>query len=81
MAGHVRRIAQRQRLVQASQADVEATRLAVYYETRSSYRMVLLRMKLVEVRQREVEALEELVRVDGVKLDSGTQMVLRVVSE
>lgn len=60
-----------QRLVAASEADVEAARLQVYYETRRMYRMALLQAKLVEVRQREVEAMQELVRVDEVKLEVG----------
>ena len=64
-------VTQRRRLLAASEADVAAERLRVYYETRSMYRMVLLRLKLAEVRRKEVEALEELVRVDGVKLEAG----------
>ena len=43
----------------------------MYYDTRTTYRLVLLRQKLLDVYHREVEALEELVRVDGVKLEAG----------
>jgi outer membrane protein TolC len=64
-------IRQRQGLLAATEADVAATRLQVYYETRAAYRMVLLRQKLVEVRSKEVEALTELVRVDEAKLEAG----------
>lgn len=64
-------ITQRRWLVAATEADVAAMRLRVYYETRRMYRMVLLRQKLVEIRQREVDMLQELVRVDEVKLEAG----------
>lgn len=64
-------VTQRQRLLNATEADLEAMRLQVYYETRSMYRMVLLRQTLVDVWRREVEALQELVRVDEVKLEVG----------
>lgn len=64
-------VTQRQRLLAATEADVEAARLQVYYDTRATYRLVLLRQKLLEVRRKEVEALQELVRVDEVKLEAG----------
>ncbi|MEI6502047.1 MAG: TolC family protein [Armatimonadota bacterium] len=64
-------ITQRQRLLVATEADIEAARLQVYYDTRAAYRMVLGRQKLLDVRRKEVEALQELVRVDEVKLEAG----------
>ncbi|MEN6546564.1 MAG: TolC family protein, partial [Armatimonadia bacterium] len=64
-------VTQRQRLLSATEADVQATRLQVYYQTRAMYRMVLLRLRLLDVYRREVEALQELVRVDEVKLEAG----------
>jgi outer membrane protein len=64
-------IAQRQQLATASEADVEATRLMVYYQTRAMYRMALLNMRMVEVSTREVEARQEMLRVDEEKLNVG----------
>ncbi|MHB8995905.1 MAG: TolC family protein [Armatimonadota bacterium] len=64
-------VAQRQQLTTASEADVEATRLMVYYQTRAMYRMALLNMKMVEVSQKEVEARQEMLRVDEEKLNVG----------
>lgn len=61
----------RRGLVRATQADVEATRLEVAYMIREAYRMALYRQKLIEARQKDVEAREELVRVDGLKLEVG----------
>jgi outer membrane protein TolC len=64
-------ITQKQRLAAASEADVEATRLMVYYQTRAMYRMALLNTKMVEVAQKEVEARQEMLRVDEEKLNVG----------
>jgi len=65
------RVNQRRRLLSATESDLEAARLQMVYETRAAYRMVLLNQKLLDVRQKEVDALEELVRVDAAKLEAG----------
>lgn len=64
-------VTQRRRLLGATEADLEAMRLQVYYQARTTYRMVLLRLKLLDVHRREVEAMQELVRVDEAKLEAG----------
>ena len=64
-------IAQKRQLASASEADVEATRLMVYYQTRAMYRMALLNMKMLEVMTKEVEARQEMLRVDEEKLNVG----------
>lgn len=64
-------ITQKQHLANASEADVEASRLQVYYQTRSMYRMTLLKMKMVEVTKQELEARQEMLRVDEEKLNVG----------
>jgi multidrug efflux system outer membrane protein len=65
------RIRERRHLLTATEADLAAMRLEVYYETRAAYRRCLVNQMLVDVRRKDVTAREELVRVDGVKLEAG----------
>lgn len=65
------RARQAQGLTRASEADLEAMRLELAFQTRVAYRAVLWRERLVEAWQRDVAAHEELLRVDEVKLNAG----------
>lgn len=58
-------------LATASAADVAALRLQLAYEVRVAFRAVLWRAKLIEAYERDLQAREELLRVDEVKFEAG----------
>lgn len=62
---------QAESLLAASDADVQAAELRLAYQVHVAYRTVLWRAKLVGVYERDVQARQELARVDEVKLEAG----------